>query len=63
VYRVAVYGQTSAQITTAQRRLGVAATGHFGWPTFRKLVAWQSAVHVPVTGVLDKATWRRMTGK
>jgi hypothetical protein len=63
VYRVAVYGQTSGQITTAQRRLGVAATGHFGWPTFRKLVVWQSAVHVPVTGVLDKATWRRMTGK
>jgi hypothetical protein len=62
MYRVAVFGQTSAQIKVAQRRLGVSADGHFGGPTFRKLVAWQKN-RVPVTGVLDKATWRRLTGK
>jgi hypothetical protein len=62
VYKVAVYGQTSAQIKVAQRRLHVSANGHFGWSTFKKLVVWQKN-RVPITGVLDKATWRKMTGK
>jgi len=38
----------------------VAATGSFTWPTFAKLMAWQAAARVPVTGVLDKATWAKM---
>jgi Rieske Fe-S protein len=59
-YKVAVYGQQSAQIATAQRRLGVAATGKFGSATFSKLITWQTAARVPVTGVLDKATWARL---
>lgn len=62
VYRVATYGQTSAQIKVAQRRLGLEADGQFGSVTFRRLIAWQTG-RVPITGVLDKATWRRMTGK
>jgi peptidoglycan hydrolase-like protein with peptidoglycan-binding domain len=59
-YRVAVFGQKSAQIASAQRRLGVAADGQFGSATFTKLVAWQTRARVPVTGVLDKATWARL---
>jgi hypothetical protein len=61
LYRVALFGQTSAHVKVAQRRLVVSADGRFGWPTFRKLVARQKG-RVPVTGVLDKATWRRLTG-
>jgi hypothetical protein len=59
-YRVAVFGQRSTQIATAQRRLGVKADGHFGSGTFNKLVAWQTRARVPVTGVLDKATWVKL---
>jgi hypothetical protein len=62
IYKVASFGQTSAQIKVAQRKLGLPANGYFGWTTFSKVVAWQKT-RVPVTGVLDKATWRRMTGK
>ena len=61
-YRVAVYGQSSTQIKVAQRLLHVAITGQFGSATFTKVVAWQKG-RVPITGVLDKATWRRLTGK
>jgi hypothetical protein len=62
IYRVAVYGQRTAQIKVAQRLLHVTADGAFGWGTFSKVVAWQKG-RVPVTGALDKATWRRLTGK
>jgi len=62
VYRVAVYGQRTAQIAVAQRRLGITANGYFGTATFLKVRAWQKG-RVPVTGALDKATWRRMTGR
>lgn len=63
VYRVAVYGQMSAQIAVAQRLLGLRPTGQFGYATFKPLVAWQARAGVPVTGVLDKATWRKLAHK
>jgi len=62
IYRVAVYGQSSAQIKVAQKLLGVTADGAFGPATFSRVVTWQRG-RVPVTGALDKATWRRLTGK
>ena len=63
MYKVAVYGQTSAQIKVAQRILRTTVDGQFGPMTFAKLAAWQRGQLLPVTGVLDKATWRRMTGR
>jgi Putative peptidoglycan binding domain len=63
VHKVAVLGQKSAEIALAQRLLGVTADGQFGAKTFWTLLGWQSRAMVPVTGVLDKATWRRMTGR
>jgi len=63
VYRVAILGQKSGEIALAQMYLGVRADGKFGASTFWTLLGWQSRAGVPVTGVLDKATWRRMTGK
>jgi peptidoglycan hydrolase-like protein with peptidoglycan-binding domain len=59
-YAVAVFGQQSAQIATAQRLLGVPVTGQFGSATMTGLVSWQTRAGVPVTGVLDKATWARL---
>jgi Putative peptidoglycan binding domain len=59
-YKVAVYGQKSANIAAAQRRLAVPATGVFTSPLFYKLIAWQRLAQVPVTGVLDKATWAKL---
>ena len=53
-------GQTSPIIAIAQRALGVTADGAFGPLTFKALVAWQASHGVPVTGVLDAATWARL---
>ena len=61
-YRTAVFGQSSAQIAMAQRRLGLTASGRFDTATFNKVVSWQRLTRVPVTGVLDKATWVRLFG-
>ena len=59
-YPVSVVGQSNAQVAVAQRVLGVVADGQFGMGTFAALVSWQTRIRVPVTGVLDKATWARM---
>jgi peptidoglycan hydrolase-like protein with peptidoglycan-binding domain len=59
-YPVAVYGQASAQVAMAQRLLAVPVTGQFGSATLVSLIAWQARAGVPVTGVLDKATWARL---
>ena len=59
-YSVAVFGQTSAQIKVAQRLLGVTADGAFGSVTFNALISWQARKGVPVTGVLDKASWVKL---
>lgn len=63
IYRVAVYGQRTSQIAVAQKRLGVTADGAFGSVTFAKVAAYQSRARIPVTGALDKATWKRLTGR
>jgi peptidoglycan hydrolase-like protein with peptidoglycan-binding domain len=59
-YPVCVIGQKNAQIVVAQRVLGVTADGDFGMGTFNTLVSWQTRAAVPVTGVLDKATWAKL---
>ena len=63
IYKVAVLGQFSAQIAGAQRALGVPASGWFRSSTFYKVAAYQSRARIPVTGALDKATWKRLTGR
>jgi peptidoglycan hydrolase-like protein with peptidoglycan-binding domain len=53
-------GQSSPTIAIAQKALGVTADGAFGPLTFKALVSWQASHGVPVTGVLDKATWAKL---
>jgi peptidoglycan hydrolase-like protein with peptidoglycan-binding domain len=59
-YPVYVIGQKNAQIAVAQKALAVAADGAFGPQTQAALVAWQKRAGVPITGVLDKATWAKL---
>jgi peptidoglycan hydrolase-like protein with peptidoglycan-binding domain len=59
-YRVFLPGQTNAQIVLAQKALRVTPDGHFGQSTYVALLAWQARARVPITGVLDKATWARL---
>ena len=59
-YPVFVIGQRNAQIAVAQRLLGVTADEQFGPVTFAALVSWQTSAGVPITGVLDKATWAKL---
>ncbi len=53
-------GQTTSSVKVAQRALHVTADGTFGASTRTALIAWQKANRVPVTGVLDNATWAKL---
>ncbi|MEP7036423.1 MAG: peptidoglycan-binding protein [Actinomycetota bacterium] len=59
-YPVYVVGQKNPQIAVAQKALGVVADGSFGSATQAALVGWQIRSGVPITGVLDKATWAKL---
>ena len=59
-YPVYVMGQKNPQIAVAQRALRVTADGQFGAGTWAALVSWQTKARVPITGVLDKATWAKL---
>ena len=59
-YPVYVIGQKNAQIAVAQKALAVTADGSFGSQTQAALVSWQQRAGVPITGVLDKATWAKL---
>jgi peptidoglycan hydrolase-like protein with peptidoglycan-binding domain len=53
-------GSSGADVALAQRVIGVTADGQFGPLTLAALTGWQRANRVPVTGVLDQATWAKM---
>ncbi|MGE9808885.1 peptidoglycan-binding domain-containing protein [Janibacter sp. G1551] len=59
-YPTLKYGATGADVKLAQEVLGVTADGVFGPATLSALKAWQTKQGIPVTGVLDSATWTRM---
>jgi putative cell wall-binding protein len=59
-YGIVWPGQSSSSVKVAQAKLGVSADGAFGPLTRTALFAWQKRVDVPVTGVLDKATWAEL---
>ncbi len=59
-YPLLAQGDTGADVTLAQRALGVAADGDFGPATLAALRTWQRAHGVQVTGTLDYPTWLRM---
>ena len=59
-YPVYVIGQKNAQIAVAQKALALTPDGAFGPQTQVALVSWQKRAGVPITGVLDKATWAKL---
>ena len=59
-YPVYVIGQKNPQIAVAQQALALTADGAFGWQTQLALVSWQTRAGIPITGVLDKATWAKL---
>ncbi|WP_162787036.1 peptidoglycan-binding domain-containing protein, partial [Janibacter anophelis] len=56
-------GASGPDVQLAQKVLGVSADGVFGPATKSALRTWQSKNDVPVTGVLDQATWDKMVQK
>lgn len=61
--RAARLGDRGADIRWAQRRLGadeLVVDGQFGKRTYAAVRAYQRAHKLPVTGVLDKATWQAL---
>jgi putative cell wall-binding protein len=59
-YGIVWPGQSGSSVKVAQSKLGVSADGAFGPLTRTALFAWQKQASVPVTGVLDKATWAKL---
>ncbi len=55
-----VKGAHGVSVRYLQARLGLHATGTFGWSTVRAVKAFQAKAGVPVTGVADSATWRAL---
>jgi peptidoglycan hydrolase-like protein with peptidoglycan-binding domain len=53
-------GQTTSSVKVAQKALKLKADGTFGSSTRTALIGWQRAQKLPVTGVLDKATWAKL---
>jgi peptidoglycan hydrolase-like protein with peptidoglycan-binding domain len=53
-------GQTNSSVKVAQKALKIKVDGTFGAATRTALLAWQRAHKLPVTGVLDKATWAKL---
>jgi cell wall-associated NlpC family hydrolase len=56
-------GATGAAVANIQKRLKVAADGDFGPQTAAALKKWQTAHHVPATGVVDARTWAKLPAK
>ncbi|NLE72109.1 MAG: hypothetical protein GX609_08460 [Actinomycetales bacterium] len=59
-YPVTLPGATGATVSLAQALLGLPVDGTFGAATLTRLLAYQKEVGVPVTGVLDNATWAKL---
>ncbi len=59
-YSVVWPGQSGSEVKLAQAKLGIAADGMFGYATRTRLMTWQRASGLPVTGVLDKPSWARL---
>ncbi len=56
-HATAVLGSSGAEVTFAQKLLVGSATGTFTSSFWRVVRDWQARKHLPVTGVLDQATW------
>jgi cell wall-associated NlpC family hydrolase len=50
-------GSTGAAVKTIQKAVGASVDGDFGPLTAKAINAWQKAHNVPVSGVVDAATW------
>ena len=53
-------GSKGTDVTLAQKVVGTTADGDFGSATESAVAAWQAKYSVPVTKVVDNATWMRM---
>lgn len=54
------YGASGSAVTTLQGILGISTDGSFGPKTLAAVKAFQSTKGLPVTGVVDSATWKAM---
>ena len=53
-------GAVNPDVAQAQSHLGVIPDGSFGPQTRTALLSYQTKTSIPITGVLDNATWARM---
>ncbi|HEX3707238.1 MAG TPA: peptidoglycan-binding domain-containing protein, partial [Mycobacteriales bacterium] len=53
-------GTTGQAVATIQTLVGAGSDGDFGPQTAAALKTWQTAQHIPATGIVDAATWVAM---
>jgi peptidoglycan hydrolase-like protein with peptidoglycan-binding domain len=56
-------GSKGAKVSVVQTKIGAKADGQFGPITEKALKVWQGKNALPVTGVVDEATWLKIVGK
>ncbi len=56
-YAIVQYGKTHSSVATAQKALGLSASGTFDKTTRYAVLAYQKKYDVPQTSGLDKPTW------
>ena len=56
-------GSKGSRVGVVQTKIGVKADGKFGPITEKALRVWQGKHDLPVSGVVDEATWNRIVGK
>lgn len=53
-------GNSNSNVKYAQQRLKITADGGFGVGTWNAVQAYQHEQNLPITGVLDSATWKKL---
>ncbi len=59
-YAIVWPGQSTSSVKVAQKALKIKVDGRFGASMRTTLMAWQRSHKLPVTGVLDNATWAKL---
>ena len=63
VFTPIAVGSKGAKVSVIQTKVGAKADGVYGPLTAKAVKVWQGKNALPVTGVVDEATWTKIVGK
>lgn len=62
-FKAIAVGSKGVKVSVIQTKVGAKADGIYGPLTAKAVKVWQGKNDLPVSGVVDEATWNRMVGK